>query len=282
MTALGLAGCSRAREEAPAPAALAVAKGAGEAPAPVAADAAKAASLPKTSRKVIRNAELTIEVASPAAAESKVSSLVEGLGGYIASSERQVVADEGERSQARVTLSLRVPAARMDEALREIKRLGGGAETEKIGSEDVTDEYIDVDARITNQRRLEQQLAGILAQANTVDSALKVHHELTDVRTEIDRLEGRKRFLDNETSLAKISLSLTPLRPIVAATPDGFGVDVRRAATDAVSLAAGIVTLGIRAAGVLLPIAVIFGLPTAGLVLWLRRRQRKLAVALSG
>jgi len=282
LTALGLAGCSRASEEAPSAAALVAAKGAGEAPAPVAADGAKAASLPKTSRKVIRNAELAIEVASPAAAESRVSSLVESLGGYIASSERQVVADEGERSQARVTLSLRVPAARLDEALREIKRLGGGAETEKIGSEDVTDEYIDVDARITNQRRLEQQLAGILAQANTVDSALKVHHELTDVRTEIDRLEGRKRFLETETSLAKISLSLAPLRPIVAATPSGFGVDVRRAATDAVSLAAGIVTLGIRAAGVLVPIAVISGLPTAGLVLWLRRRQRKLAVALSG
>jgi hypothetical protein len=282
LTALGLAACSRAREETPAAAALAAGKGAGEAPAPAAGDGAKAASLPKTSRKVIRNAELAIEVASPAAAESRVSSLVESLGGYIASSERQVVADEGERSQARVTLSLRVPAARLDEALREIKRLGGGAETEKIGSEDVTDEYIDVDARITNQRHLEQQLVGILAQANTVDSALKVHHELTDVRTEIDRLEGRKRFLETETSLAKISLSLAPLRPIVAATPSGFGVDVRRAATDAVSLAAGIVTLGIRAAGVLVPIAVIFGLPTAGLVLWLRRRQRKLAVALSG
>jgi hypothetical protein len=169
--------------------------------------------------------------------------LVEGLGGYIASSERQVVAEEGERSDARVTLSLRVPAARMDQALREIKRLGAGAETEKIGSEDVTDEYIDVDARLSNQRHLEQQLVSILAQANNVDGALKVHHELSDVRTEIDRLEGRKRFLDSETSLAKISLSLAALRPIIAATPSGFNVDVRRAATDAVLLAAGIVTV---------------------------------------
>lgn len=281
---LGLGGCSIDRE-APAAVEQAVAKGGGEAPAPLAptppSDASKAANMPKTSRKVIRNAELAIEVASPAAAESKVSSLVEGMGGYIASSERQASADEGERSQARVTLSLRVPAARMDEALREIKRLGGGAETEKIGSEDVTDEYIDVDARITNQRHLEQQLVSILAQANNVDSALKVHHELTDVRTEIDRLEGRKRFLETESSLAKISLSLTPLRPIVAATPSGFGVDVRRAVTDAVSLAAGIVTLGIRAAGVLVPVLLMLGLPAVLLVLWLRRRHRKLALAMS-
>jgi len=145
--------------------------------------------MPKTSRKVIRNAELSIEVQSPGAAESKVSSLVERLGGFIATSDRQVTADEGQRAEARVSLSLRVPAERMDEALRGIKALGQGAETEKIGSEDVTDEYIDVDARITNQHRLETQLAGILAQATNVDGALKVHQELTTVRTE-DRSSG--------------------------------------------------------------------------------------------
>jgi hypothetical protein len=163
----------------------------------------------------------------------------------------------------------------MDEALREIKRLGGGAETEKIGSEDVTDEYIDIEARVTNQRHLEQQLVSILAQANNVDSALKVHQELTSVRTEIDRLEGRKRFLDTETSLAKITLSMSPLRPVVAATTAGFGVSVRRAASDAVEVATGVVTIAIRAAGILLPLAVMFGLPTFGLVLLLRRRQRQ-------
>jgi Domain of unknown function (DUF4349) len=280
LTALGLAGCSLARDAAPAASREAAAKGGGDPAAPP-ADATKAASMPKISRKVMRNAELAIEVASPAAAESKVSSLVERLGGYVASSEREVVADEGARSEARVNLSLRVPAERMDEALREIKRLGGGAETEKIGSEDVTDEYIDVDARITNQRHLEQQLVSILAQANNVDSALKVHHELTDVRTEIDRLEGRKRFLDSETSLAKISLSLTPLRPVVAATTDGFGVELRRAASDSVAVAAAVVTFAIRAAGVLLPLSLMFGLPALCLALWLRRRQRKLLTALS-
>ena len=282
LSTLALGGCAL-NKEAPAGASMAAAKGGGEPAAPAApptADGGKAA-LPKTSRKVIRNAELSIEVASPAAAESKVSSLIEGLGGYVASSDREVVADEGARAEARVNLSLRVPAERLDEVLREIKKLGRGAETEKIGSEDVTDEYIDVEARVKNQRHLEEQLVGILAQANNVDSALKVHQELTNVRTEIDRLEGRKRFLDTETSLAKISVTLSPLRPIVAATSTGFGVDVRRAASDSVEIAAGLVTFAIRAAGVLLPLSVMFGLPTFGFVLWLRRRQRRVVAALS-
>jgi hypothetical protein len=281
LTALALGGCLS--KEAPAGVSMAAGKGGGEPVAPAAPPVAGAgkAAMPKTSRKVIRNAELSIEVASPAAAESKVSSLVERLGGYVASSEREIVADEGARAEARVNLSLRVPAERLDEALREIKRLGGGAETEKIGSEDVTDECIDVDARIKNQRHLEEQLVSILAQANNVDSALKVHQELTNVRTEIDRLEGRKRFLDTETSLAKLTLSLSPLRPVVAATSSGFGVSVRRAASDAVDIAAGVVTFGIRAAGVLLPLLVLFGLPTFGFVMWLRRRQRRVLASLS-
>jgi hypothetical protein len=279
--ALASAGCSKER----APEASR-ARAAGEPAAPTApanlpgADASKS-SLPKTSRKVIRSAELSIEVASPAGAQSKVSSLIERLGGYVASSERELTADEGERTEARVALSLRVPAERLDEALREIKRLGSGAETEKIGSEDVTDEYIDVDARITNQRHLEQQLVTILAQVSNVDTALKVHQELTSVRTEIDRLEGRKRFLETESSLAKISLSLLPLRPVVSATSTEFGVSLRRAASDSVAVAAAVVTFAIRAAGVLTPLALMLGLPTAGLVMWLRRRQRKLAAAVS-
>src|SRR3954466_16349056 len=111
-SALALGGCMS--KEAPAGASMA-AKGGGEPAAPAAApttDPAKSA-MPKTSRKVIRNAELSIEVKSPALAESKVSSLVERLGGYVASSDREVSAQEGARAEARVSLSLRIPAERL-------------------------------------------------------------------------------------------------------------------------------------------------------------------------
>jgi hypothetical protein len=275
---LGLGGCALAAKEAPSAGEPAPAAAPG--PTKPAADATKS-NLPSTQRKVIRNADLSIEVASPAAAESKVSSLIERLGGYVASSERSTDADEGERKTARVSLSLRVPAERLDEALREIKRLGAGAETERIGSEDVTDEFIDVSARVANQRHLEQQLVTILAQANTVEGSLKVHQELTNVRTEIDRLEGRKRFLETESALAKISLTLAPLRPVVAVSGTEFGVSARRAASDSAAVAAGIVTFAIRAAGILAPLALLFGLPVAGVLLWLKRRQRRLLATAS-
>lgn len=275
VTLLALTGCARA--EAPSPG-----RGGGQPPAPLpvaATTAAPRSMVPLTTRRVIRKAELAIEVTSPADAEAKVSQLVERLGGYLESSERQLFADEGQQPRARVALSLRVPSERLDEALRELKRLGSGAETEKLGADDVTDEYIDVDARITNQRHLEQQLAALLAQASSVESALKVHQELTNVRTEIDRLEGRKRFLATESALAKISLSLSPLPPIVATSSSEFGVSLRRAAADSVSIASSVVTFTIRAAGVITPLAVLLGVPLLALRFWLRRRQRRLAPA---
>lgn len=271
---LGLGGCALARDSAPEPQAV----GAGADPAAPPATTKNDAKPPSTARKVIRNAELSIEVQSPSAAESKVSRLVEKMGGYVASSSREVVGGEGEKKWTTVSLSLRVPAERLDEALRELKRFGAGAETEKIGSEDVTDEYIDVGARVANQRHLEQQLVTILAQAGKIDDALKVHQELTAVRTEIDRLEGRKRFLESESSMAKVSLSLSPLRPVVGFSAADIALNVRRAATDSVSVAGRIVIFAIRAAGLLLPLAVLFGLPGLGALWLLRRRQRRLAV----
>jgi len=282
---LALGACSRSAEPpaegqvAPTVAAgpLMQGAGAGAKDAARAATEAAGSALPMTSRRVIRNAELSIEVTSPAAAETSVTRLVERLGGFVASSEREVAGDEGQRAETRLRLSLRVPSEKLGEALGEIKRLGRGAETEKIGSEDVTDEYIDVAARIKNQRTLEEQLTRLMAQASTVEIALKVHQELASVRTEIDRLEGRKRFLETESDLAKISLSLSPLRPIVAATPTGFGVAVRRAATDAADVSTGLLTFAIRSLGVLVPIVVMLGSPTWLLALWIHRRRRRLA-----
>ena len=108
-----------------------------------------------------------------------------------------------------------------------------------------------------------------------------MHQELTNVRTEIDRLEGRKRFLASESALAKISLSLVPRPPVVAASSNEFGVSLRRAVADSVSVAAGVFTFAIRAAGVLLPLALMLGLPALGLHRWLSRRRRKLAAAVT-
>jgi hypothetical protein len=273
--ALGFAACSRAEAPLESASAPAQAPG-GPAKAETASHPAKADGVPTSARKVIRSAELSMQVTSPAAAEVKVSELVERLGGYIASSEHLDLDD----SEPRASLSLRVPAARLDEALRELKRLSVGRQNEKLGSEDVTDDYIDVGARITNQVALEKQLTALLAQAGNVDQAIKVHHELTAVRTEIDRLQGRQRFLESETAMAKVALTLLPEPKVLAVAPVTFWERLKATASDSVDTAGKVVTsailFAVQAAGVLLPLLLLLGTPAILLAWWLRRRQRRL------
>jgi len=290
-------GCSKreappaARVE-PAMAAAPLAPGPGGAstPSPGAANAGAPANtgqaqpMPATSRKVIRSAELSLEVESPARAEEKVSQLVERVGGYIASSSHELAPG----SEPRATLSLRIPVNRLEEALRELKQLSVGLPNEKLGSEDVTDEYIDLGAHVTNQMALEKQLTTLLGQASSVEQAIKVHHEIAAVRTEIDRLQGRLRFLESESALAKVSVTLLPKATppqIVAAPPITFLSRMEDAVSESVATAREISTAAVLfcvyALGVLAPLGVLLGLPLWGLVHWLRRRQRRLAALLS-
>lgn len=270
LSALALHGCARAEPpasgtEAPAQAAPA---------RPPAADTAAKDAAP-SARKVIRRAELAIEVASATAAQSQVTRIAESHGGYVASAARDVAAPEDEHARARVRMTLRVPATKLTAVLESIKRLGTGSESERIESEDATDEYVDVEARIANQRRLEEQFLAILKNATTVSDALNVQRELSAVRTEIDRLEGRRRVIEKEAALSTVELSISTLRPLVSASVSDFERSAIRAYSDAIAVAAGLVTFAIRAFGITAPLVVLLGIPAWLLVRVVRRLTRR-------
>ena len=106
----------------------------------------------------------------------------------------------------------------------------------------------------------------------------KVMHACLQIGS--DQLLLSDGFSGGHPEFTGFSLSLSPLRPVVAATPNEFGVSLRHAAADSVTIAAAVVTFTIRAVGVLLPVSLMFGVPALGVVLLLRRRQRKLALDL--
>jgi hypothetical protein len=268
MLSVSAAACARSHE---APSVGVVSKASSVA-GPAKADDAQP-SLPTTARKIIRSAELSLEVESPARAQSELTTIVEHLGGYVASSEREIGAEEGERDLSRVNLVVRVPSDKLGNALTRLKELGRGAMNERLSSEDVTDEVIDLDARIENQTRLEAQLRTLLSQANSVEAALRVHKELASVRTEIDRLAGRRQFLEKEADFAKISLTLSALRPVLSVSLGEFGVSFRHALADSIAVGAALLFGGLRLLGVLLPLSLLLGLPAWALVGLLRRRQ---------
>jgi hypothetical protein len=221
-------------------------------------------------RKVIYKADISVEVRSPGDAQAKVTSLVEREGGFVASAARE----DSQGRPSDVTLVVRVPAARFSAVLAEIRRLGDGKHAERIDSEDVTDEYVDLEARLRVQTRLEEQLLELLKTATSVDAALHVHKELASVRTEIERIQGRKQLLEREVALSTIKITLSA-PPAESVSFSKIGQSFSAAYSDAILVGGGIIVTAIRLTGILVPIAVMLGIPVLLLVLVVRRRQRR-------
>ncbi|HEX8129494.1 MAG TPA: DUF4349 domain-containing protein [Pyrinomonadaceae bacterium] len=227
-------------------------------------------------RKIIRDAEINIEVASPAEGQRKLASIAEAHGGFVVTSESRLQGDGGAQASEVVTVQMRVPATRFDAAIAEIRAVGSRVRAEKITGKDVTEEFIDLDARLRTQRALEAQFLEIMKRAGKVSDALEVHSQLAEVRTEIERVEGRRRFLENQAALSTINATLQPPAPLVSTNTSGFLHGVRRAFGDGLDIAAEIILGFISFSIALLPVLFLIVLPLA--LIWhflLRPRWRR-------
>ncbi len=270
--ALGSAGCSKAEPEAAPPAnARSAQSGAGDTSVG-AAQGAKAAS---PTRKIVRQAELELEVGSPSNAQTEIEKLTERHGGYIVSASRDT--DHESAVDIRVNLVVRVPQAELTATLSEIKRLGRGTGSEKITSDDVTDEYVDLSARIASQRALEQQYLEILKHAATVKDALEVQEKLGEVRTEIERMQGRAQLLDKESAYSTLTVHLTTAVPQIAVTRVTFGDTLRRAWSESLAFSVDLIEGAIRLAAFLLPLLLLLGAPSVFGIWILVRLARRFA-----
>jgi Domain of unknown function (DUF4349) len=225
-------------------------------------------------RKIIRDATLTLEVSEPARAAERVTSIAGSRGGFVISSEsRQESGERGGKAYEVYTVQFRVPAPQFDAALADVRAAGGSVTSEKVAGKDVTEEYIDLEARLRTQRALESQLLDIMKSAREVSDAISVQRELSNVRTEIERIEGRRRFLENQSSLSTINVTLRPPAPLVSTT--GFFHSVAEAFGDGVDIAAAITLFLIRALLALIPVVLILGVPAYFILRFLVRRMRR-------
>ena len=235
------------------------------------ADAAQAQPVP-AERKIIRDATLTLEVEEPTKAAERITSIAESRGGFVVSSESRQVSSGGRKGKAYevFTVQFRVPAAQFDAALKDVRATAGEVTAEKVAGKDVTEEYIDLEARLRTQRALEAQLLDILKRADAVDDAISVQRELATVRGDIERVEGRRRFLESQSSLSTINVTLQPPAPLIGTT--GFFHSVAEALGDGVDIAANITLFLIRAFLALLPVFIFLVLPAYFILRWILRR----------
>ena len=231
-------------------------------------------------RKIIRNADITIEVPSTIEAQHQVTSIAESHNGFVVTSEaKQRESNDPAQRTLDIKLVVRVPSNQFGRAFDEIKKLAGNTPAEQVTSQDVTEDFIDLEARIKTQKALEVQFLEIMRQANKIADALEVQRQIAEVRTEIEKLEGRKRFLENRSSLSTINVSIQTPKPIIAVTETGFRRSLREAVSDSVSMGSDLVLFFARFVIMMVPISVLVLLPSALVIRYLIRRAKRMRLA---
>lgn len=231
-------------------------------------------------RKIIRNAEITMEVASTTDTQHHVTSIAEANGGFVVTSEakQRENVDPAQRTLD-IKLVVRVPSSQFGVAFDEIKKLASNTPQENVSGQDVTEDFIDLEARIKTQKALELQFLDIMRQANKVADALEVQRQIAEVRTDIEKLEGRKRFLENRASLSTITVNIQAPKPVIAVTSTGFGQNLREAVSDSIGMVSDMVLFFTRLAILMIPIVIFIGLPSALVARYLMRRAKRVRLA---
>jgi len=196
-----------------------------------------------SSRLIIRTGQAGIEVDSLEPALDLLRMTATRIGGFVGNANLQT----GRNQVRQATVEIKVPAGRFDDLTEGLRPLGR-VEFLTVGAEDVSEEFVDLTARTDNARRLEERLLGLLAtRTGKLQDVLSVERELARVREEIERMEGRLRYLKTRAQLSTLSVALHEPPPLVSPAPgrNPLAQAVREAWRNFVGLlAAGIASLG--------------------------------------
>lgn len=157
----------------------------------------------ESDRKIVRTSVLDLVVKKPEQTADRIRVLAESMDGFLVSSEIR-----GDIDVSGGILTLRVPAARFEEARTAIRKMGIRVENEKIQADDVTRQYVDQAANLRNLRAAEEQYLSILKQAKTVKDTLEVSEKLNDVRGQIEQQQAEFEALSKQIETVAITVSL--------------------------------------------------------------------------
>jgi hypothetical protein len=231
-------------------------------------------------RKIIQEAYLELTDEDTEGLFNRITSLVERAGGFVSSAE--LTRSDDEDRGPFVNMTIRIPAGEMSSTLSSIEDLADEVTAKRIGSQDVTEEYADIEAQLRNLTALEEELLVILTEVREKSSSdanelLNVFERIRQVRDEIERLQGRQRLFDDLIDLATIDISLFPEfteAPIVDEgwQPGDVVRDALRATVDAFqAIVDGLIWFALG----ILPVVVVIGIPLLAIVWFWRRRQKK-------
>src|SRR5262245_52157938 len=177
-----------------------------------------APAAPAMPRIVIRNAQLSLVAADAAKVSNELTALATQAGGYVSQSKQW-----RESEQLRATLTMRVPAPKLDTTLAAARKMATRVESENIDAEDVTQEYVDLDAQVRNleaaENEMRQLMTDVRQRMKKAEDILEVYKHLTELRGQIEQAKGRMKYLSQMAAMATITVSLVPdaiAKPVVA------------------------------------------------------------------
>ena len=231
---------------------------------------------PDAGRKLIKTVDLEMRVADTAGTAAKLSQLVGGMGGYVSA-----LSAERRNDLLYYSLTLRVPVDRLEDTLRRVKSLAERVERESIRTEDVTQQWFDLEARLTTLRATENELRQLLVEARQrkqeVDDIMAVYTRLLEIRTSIEQLQAQQEALRGLTSLSTINVQLVSTEAAKPLVDVGWSPNstLRKSFRTLVSAVQSLVDVAIVLIVVVLPIGLLIAVPIWLLArLWRRARRR--------
>jgi len=158
-----------------------------------------------TDKKVIKNGDLSLKIGSADWAANEISNIVKQKGGEVFSTNFY----EAVRGQKSGFMTVKVPVAKFEETVSDIKKIAVQVISESTTGQDVTERYTDLQAQLKNKKAEEESFVKILGTAGKIDDVLSATREVARVRGEIERLEGKIRFMDSQTDMSTITINLT-------------------------------------------------------------------------
>ncbi len=209
-------------------------------------------------RMIVYRGSLDLIVADPMETQDEITALVEGLGGYILSSESYIYRDD----MRRVEMTLKVPADRFNEAMSILRKLAVDVRHDTVSTEDVTQEYVDLESRLRALEVKAERLEELMAQAEDTEAVLSVYRELSSTEQEIEQVKGRMRYLERMSAMSTISVTLTPDEAARPVELPGWspGATVRRAVEALVGIFQFLVDTLIWVLIVIVPTLAVIGL----------------------
>jgi hypothetical protein len=153
-------------------------------------------------RKLIKNGSVEFEVGSVNETKEKITSLVKDAGGYISSENQNNYGGSPRYEQV-----ARIPADKLDDFVSQIEKIAKKVDSKSISTQDVTEEFIDVETRLATKKELELRYRDLLKQAKSVKDIIEVEAQLNNVRSEIESMEGRLKYLNSQVSYSTLTVS---------------------------------------------------------------------------